>query len=296
MILSHLLLWLLAIAALVAFVGYCGAGIVLYPPSKSPMEYFPEQYGLGYEKTAFKTSDGLTLKGWFIPAKNADAPTIVMCHGWGDNKGELLDDTHFLVSRGGYNLFYFDNRSHGESEGTITTMGRLELLDFEAAIRHLRENKPRAMERLGAFGLSMGASVLAMALGRYPEIRAAVLDSPFPSYRRVVRRWAWNKFRAPYIPFVWATLEMLKVRVGDGAIDRYDPVRFIGEVKNRPLFFIAGGQDILMPVADVKSIYDAANGAPKELWVVPTAAHGKCHEAAGPEYESRVLSFFENHL
>ena len=297
MAVPHIFWWLAAFAVLVPLVGYWGAGIVLHPPSMSPMAYFPENYGLRYEKTSFKTSDGLTLRGWLIPsAKGESAPTILMCHGWGDNKGELLDETHFLVEKGGYNLFYYDNRSHGESDGKITTMGVLELIDLEAAVKHLSETRPSAIARLGAFGLSMGASVLAMALGRHPEIRAAVLDSPFPSYRRVVRRWAWNKFRAPYVPFVWATLEMLKWRAGNGEIDRYSPMNFIGQVKDRPLFFIAGGQDTLMPVEDVKLVYDAANGCPKEFWVVPEAEHGKCHEAAGPEYESRVLAFFEKNL
>ena len=49
----------------------------------------PEQFGLRYEKIAFTTPDGIELKGWFIPSPGDDKRTLIMCHGWGDNKGEL---------------------------------------------------------------------------------------------------------------------------------------------------------------------------------------------------------------
>ncbi|MCR4295948.1 MAG: alpha/beta hydrolase, partial [Elusimicrobia bacterium] len=93
------MIWLAAaivFAAAVYALCWWGAGIILHPPAMSPMWIFPEQFGLRYEKVAFKTRDGLELKGWFIPSTSGDKRTIVMCHGWGDNKGELLKQTYFL--------------------------------------------------------------------------------------------------------------------------------------------------------------------------------------------------------
>ncbi|MFA6317683.1 MAG: alpha/beta hydrolase, partial [Elusimicrobiota bacterium] len=140
------LLWaglaVLGAVALLLATGWWGAGVILYPPKRSSLQTFPELYGLPYEKVSLRTSDGLTLKGWFIPSRTGDDRTIIMCHGWGDNKGYLLERSHFLNTAAGFNLLYFDNRSHGESEGRVTTIGCLETIDFEAAVGFLKENRP----------------------------------------------------------------------------------------------------------------------------------------------------------
>ena len=132
----------LLIFAAMAAAAWWGSGVILHPPAMSPMWIFPEQFGLRYEKVSFKTEDGLRLRGWFLPSPTGDKRTLIMCHGWGDNKGELLKQTFFLNETGGFNLLYFDFRSHGESEGEITTVGGLETMDFDAAAAWLRAEKP----------------------------------------------------------------------------------------------------------------------------------------------------------
>ena len=157
---AAILLFIVGIAALC----FWGAGVILHPPAMSPMWVFPEQFGLRYEKVSFPTKDGLTLRGWLIPSPNGDKRTIIMCHGWGDNKGELLKQTHFLNEHAGFNLLYFDFRSHGESDGEITTIGGLETIDFDAAVTWIRKARPDLADKLGVFGLSMGAAVTVAAL------------------------------------------------------------------------------------------------------------------------------------
>ncbi len=42
----------------------------------------PDRFGLAYEEVTFPAADGLTLRGWFIPAERSTARgTIVFCHG-----------------------------------------------------------------------------------------------------------------------------------------------------------------------------------------------------------------------
>ena len=156
------MMWLIGIFLLsVAAYAVCwrAAGYLLSPPM-SPLSHFPEQYDLPYEHISFRTRDGLKLKGWFLPSPRGDKRTILMCHGMSDNKGLLLKQTHFLNTIGGFNLVYFDFRSHGESEGTITTSGGLETIDFDAALAWLRQAKPELMGNVGVFGLSMGATLI----------------------------------------------------------------------------------------------------------------------------------------
>jgi len=290
-----LLIVIVSSVCLVA-VCYMGAGIILHPPNMSRMEIYPEQFGLRYEKVFFKTRDGLGLSGWFLPAPEPqnEGRTILMCHGWGDNKGELLKFTHFL-NAAGFNLLYFDFRSHGESEGEITTMGYYEVVDFEAAVNFLKERKPHLLGKLGVFGLSMGAAVTAMAMPEHPEVKCAVLESPFTDYKRVVRQWAWNNLRVPYFPLVIGTLLFLRWRVGQEGVDRYSPINFIKRISPRPILVIGGEKDALMREEDVRRLYAAA-GEPKQLWMIPDAAHAKAYQAGGFEYETRIANFFKRHL
>ena len=292
------MIWLTAavlLAAAVCALCWWGAGIILHPPAMSPMWIFPEQFGLRYEKVAFKTRDGLELKGWFIPSPTGDKRTILMCHGWGDNKGELLKQTYFLNENGGFNLLYFDFRSHGESEGEITTIGGLETIDFDAAVEWLRKAKPDLADTVGVFGLSMGAAVTIASLPKHPDLRCAVVESPFSDYRTVIKRWAWNNMKLPYYPLVAITLFILRMRVKDPEIDRFNPVESAPKIAPRPLFVIGGEFDRLMMPEDVREVFAAAR-EPKQLWMVPEGWHAKCREAAGMEYDTRVSGFFSRNL
>ena len=290
------MIWIIPAVVLVGLsaVLYWGAGVILHPPSMSAMEIFPESFGLGYEKIVFETSDGLVLKGWFVPAADGKKDrTLLMCHGWSDNKGELLKMTAYLHAAG-FNLFYFDFRSHGESQGEFTTLGHYELQDLKAAMDCLRTRKPWCLENLGVFGFSMGAAVAAMGAGDYPEIRAVVLESPFTEFHRVCAQWTKNHLHIPYFPMVMGAIFVLRLRAGL-AVGSKSPVKSIFRISPKPLLMIGGSADTLMPESGVRRLHAAA-GEPKQLWIISGAAHGKCHEAAGLAYERRVIGFFEKHL
>ena len=285
------------LSAAAALLGICwwGSGMILHPPTMSPMWVFPEQFGLRYEKIAFTTRDGVALKGWFFPSPGGDKRTLIMCHGWGDNKGELLKQTYFLNENAGFNLLYFDFRSHGESGGEITTIGGLETIDFDAAVAWLRANKPDLSDRVGVFGLSMGAAVTIASMPDHPDLRCAVVESPYSDYRGVVTRWTWNNLRLPRFPLIAIAMWILRRRVGDPKVDSFNPVEAAGRIAPRPLLVIGGEKDELMPQDDVRRVFDAAR-EPKQLWIVPGAAHAKCREAAGVEYDTRVAGFFSRNL
>lgn len=281
------------LAALLAL-GYYGAGLLLHPPAMSPMTFFPEQYGLAYEKVSFRSADGLKLSGWFVPSPQGKDKTLLVCHGWGDNKGEILEQTAFLNLAEGFNLLYFDFRGHGESEGDEVTLGKQELKDFDAAMEYLKDSKPRCAENLGVFGLSMGAAVAAMALASHPEVKAAVLESPFADFHEVGRRWAWHNFRVPHFPVILMVMLMAKLRSGHRDIDAYSPEAFLPKAK-APVFIIAAERDGIMPPEDVRRLFALARG-PKEYWMVPGAAHAKCRRTAPADYEARVGAFLRTHL
>lgn len=291
------MMWITGTILLAAAVyGVCwrAAGYLISPPM-SPMTHFPGDFELPYENISFSTRDGLKLKGWFLPSPGGDKRTILMCHGMSDNKGLLLKQTYFLNRAGGFNLVYFDFRSHGESEGTITTSGGLETIDFDAAMAWLRQTKPELMGGVGVFGLSMGATVAVVSMAKHPDLRCAAVESPFTDYRTVIARWFWNNARVPYYPLVALTIRIVRFRVNASEIELFNPVASAALISPRPLFVIGGARDSLMPPEDVKRIFSAAR-EPKQLWMVPDASHTFCREAAGPEYDARLLDFFSRNL
>lgn len=283
-----------ALAAATLLLGYHGAGMLLRPPAMSPMSLFPDRYGVPYEKVTFRSRDGLSLAGWFVPSPTGCDKTVLVCHGWGDNKGETLEHTIFLNRAEGFNLFYFDFRGHGESAPSPVTLGKQELLDLAAALDYLKAARPACAAKLGVFGLSMGAAVAAMALPDHPEVKAAVLESPFADFHEVGSRWAWHRYRVPYFPVIMAVMYMARLRSGHPDIDRYSPERFLPAAR-AALLMIAAERDGIMPPEDVRRLYAAAP-EPKEFWLVPGATHARCRQSAPAEYEARVAAFLRAHL
>jgi cephalosporin-C deacetylase-like acetyl esterase len=47
-----------------------------------PITDTPASVGLAYEDVSFPATDGVRLRGWFVPAGRQPAPTIVWVHGW----------------------------------------------------------------------------------------------------------------------------------------------------------------------------------------------------------------------
>lgn len=267
---------------------------VLHPVSKrKPLDAWPDQYGLPYENVLFKTDDKVQLKGWFIPSREYSNKTIILMHGWGMNRADILKNTYFLHDLG-FNLFYFDFRALGESGGKTSSIGYLELRDVSAAVRFLKDTRPQFCEKIGLYGLSMGGMVAICETARNPEIKCVAAEASYYSFRRVVSRWAWVRHHVPYFPLIPIILHYIRKYLGVNP-ERFSPKYNIPKIAPRPVFIIHGRYDNLVPAAQAKLLYKKA-GNPKEIWLVPGAKHNKCAEVGGFEYKQRLADFFRQNL
>ncbi|OUO57530.1 alpha/beta hydrolase [Candidatus Avelusimicrobium gallicola] len=267
---------------------------VLHPVSKrKALDAWPDQFGLPYENVYFKTEDKVQLKGWFIPSEAYSNKTIILMHGWGMNRADILKNTYFLHDLG-FNLLYFDFRALGESGGKTSSIGYLELKDVAAAVRFLKETRPQFCEKIGLYGLSMGGMVAICEAARNPDIACVVAEASYYSFRRVVSRWAWVHHRVPYFPLIPIILHYIHKYLGVNP-ERYSPKYNIPRISPRPVFIIHGRYDNLVPAAQAKLLFKKA-GEPKEIWLVPGAKHNKCAEVGGFEYKQRLADFFRQHL
>jgi fermentation-respiration switch protein FrsA (DUF1100 family) len=73
------------------------------------------------------------------------------------------------------------------------------------------------------------------------------------------------------------------------------PIERVAEISPRGLLLVAPQEDRLVSWTQSREMYQRAR-EPKELFVVPGAAHSEAREVAGFEYERRVLGFLDRHL
>jgi uncharacterized protein len=137
------------------------------------------ELGRPFEDARFKASDGVELNGWFYPA-DTHSPrrqlVILVCHGNAGNISHRLD-TYAALLATGVNVFAFDYRGYGRSQGRPTEEGTYR--DAQAAYAWLRQ-KGFAGTNIVAYGGSLGGGVAAELASREP-VGGLVLQATFTS-------------------------------------------------------------------------------------------------------------------
>lgn len=236
------------------------------------------------------TDDGLQLAAWYVPSHNEAA--LILVHGIGTNRGDLLPLTRDLAAKG-YGLLLFDLRAHGDSDGRFSTLGLREVLDVRAALDYLQRRSEVNGQRIGIYGNSLGAAVAIMAAAEIPQLRSVVADSGFASVSWIVERQFNAVVRAP------GWMAPLVVAVGSWQTgvnpDDLAPVRRIATISPRPILIIHGERDSTFLLDNARLLAQAA-GEPRELWIVPGAPHSGAYAADPAAYVERVSAFFERSL
>jgi fermentation-respiration switch protein FrsA (DUF1100 family) len=248
----------------------------------------PAEYGLEFQDISFRTADGLTLRGWWIPAPGAER-AVIFLHRQG---GSMDPDVQYVPAfhAAGFSVLMFDFRAHGRSEGQVSTVGYLERQDALAAIAFVKE---QGIERIGLLGFSMGGVVATLTTPLTPDVRAVISDGG-PARMQTALRVRAIEMGVPR-PFAdlmaWLIGAITSLRVGAGLF-YYEPVRQVGKIAPRPILFIRGERDQYVPPADFEALLAAA-GEPKEVWRVPEAGHRTVDEVYPEEYRRRVVGFLE---
>lgn len=137
------------------------------------------ELGRPVEEAWIPTPDGVRLHGWFFPAEK-DSPraqqVLLLCHGNAGNVGHRL---HFVKAwlELGLNVFVFDYRGYGRSEGRVDEAGTY--VDAHAAWGWLRQ-RGFAPEQVVVLGKSLGGGVASELALREPP-GALILQSTFTS-------------------------------------------------------------------------------------------------------------------
>ncbi len=285
--------WRVVLGAPVVVLGgaYLWAYFSVHPPKWKPWRT-PKSVGVAYENVKFQSLDGVLLAGWFAPAKDAKA-VIILCHGFPGTRSEVVNHLAFL-RKAGFDVFAFDFRGRGESEGNTCTIGYHEVNDLLGAVRYLRERPDTKSQKIGVLGLSMGGAVCIMGAAREKGIAAVVADAPYARLDRAVNQ-RFRAFLGPLAPVFRVPSQFFGERMAGFKIADVSPLNEVAKISPRPLFLIHGTSDFLIKPTDSKMLHAAAR-EPKQLWLVERARHTKAYKVAGAEYERRVTEFFRKAL
>jgi pimeloyl-ACP methyl ester carboxylesterase len=188
MIYALLLLFLILLALLA--LGYWVSSLLLHA-RRQPVIRTPGDYSLIHEDVTFQSSDGLTLKGWWIAAKTGSgmeegAPAVILLHPMFGNRhgfhpqpwawSRLLSTEVDLLKpacvfhQAGYAVLLFDFRSHGESQSGRCAGGLIENQDVVGAVDYvfsrLAAEAPAGQPQVGLVGFGLGAVAAIAAIGR----------------------------------------------------------------------------------------------------------------------------------
>jgi len=229
----------------------------------------PRDAGIHFEEVNFSTRDGVRLHGWYIP-HGAARSTLVWFHGNAGNIGHRVENIKLLHDKIKINVFIFDYRGYGKSQGRPSEQGTY--MDGEAALELVANRFGAQPQRTVLFGRSLGAAVAAEMALRFPS-QGLILESPFVSIPEMARAVF------PFLP------------IGALLKTRYDTEEKVRRIKT-PLLVLHGDRDEVVPFAQGKRIFAAAP-EPKIFFTIRGAGHNDTYLAGGARYFEQLKNFID---
>jgi hypothetical protein len=217
-----------------------------YFPDTSPA--LPDRAGLvGAEVLSLATPDGESLRAWWKPPRDDQAPVFLYLHGNADNL-EARGARFAHMTRDGAGILALSWRGYGGSTGSPSEAGLH--LDAAAAFAWLQSRI--APRRIVLFGESLG-SAMALRLAADRQAAALVLDSPYSAAVDVAAGAYW------WLPVRLLMLDQLR------AIDDAPMVRI-------PVLAVHCRADPVIPLAVAERLLQAIPAKPR-LHIIESACH-----------------------
>lgn len=268
-----------------------------------------------FERIAFKSRmDQLNLQGILFKSSVPCNKTLILVHGFDENRmmfGRTEKLVEFLVPQG-YNIFAFDLRGQGESDGNLISFGYYEKYDLLGAVDYLKQYGVEG-ERVAVLGFSMGGATALLAAGQTEVFDAVIADSTFSDLRDFIKKDLnclpsnlntlssnlgdlsyWSILR--HFPFKDKFIQYYagKNRIN---ISEVSPVNAVKNMAEKPVFLIHGKKDRLISHTNSEAIYNCIRSNPNSmLWITDKAGHVESLTIYTEQYLAKVKSFLDRSL
>lgn len=270
-----------------------GSENVLENSYKTNMKWL-ENYG--YERHTIISDRGQRLQGYLMRPKKTSDVYVFGSHGYrSDGKGEWCYFAKFYLEEMGYNFFFVDHQSHGESEGEYIGFASHEHKDCLKWLGYMNDNFGKDI-RIILHGISMGSATVMLMTGneRLPEnVKFTIADCGYTSAMDEFD-YKIDTLKLPFRPIIPIVKAINHKRAG---YDFQEDTNALDAVKNArvPVLFIHGDKDLFVPTKMVYELYDACT-TEKDLLVVEGADHAKSYHIDKAGYEARVKAMVEKYL
>ena len=261
-----IILTFISIYSLLIILVYIFQSKLIFFPDKNLIA-IPDYYSLKFEDVEFRTSDDLILHGWYIPTDSAKY-TILFCHGNAGNISHRLESIKQFHELG-LNVFIFDYRGYGKSEGSISEEGTY--IDAQAAWDYLVKEENLIPENIIIFGRSLGAAI-ACDLATKQKPAALIMESAFASVPHLAAKLY------PFFPVRW--LSRFK----------YNNLKKTKNIKY-PVMFIHSRQDEIIPFSQGEKLFAEANEPKKFLEI--QGSHNDGFYVSKQKYENGIREFLQ---
>jgi pimeloyl-ACP methyl ester carboxylesterase len=252
-------------------------------PPRLAVPLDPRDYRLAVEPFTVTAADGVRLAAWLVP--RADAPVVVLLHGYPAEKRDLLPLAAALAPS--FAVVLVDLRYFGESAGQVTTLGWRERGDLRRLLDHL---EIRGLGPIGVFGFSLGGAVALLTAGEDARIRAVAAYAPFADLQALARDLYAHYWllREPLVALMrgWSRLFL-------GAdLTRPTPAEAAARI-TVPVLLVHSRRDEQIAFHHAERLQRALAGNPAAEFEL--AAGGR-HGELGPTFEQRLADFFRRAL
>jgi len=270
---------------------YFGVGFLVLlwmtsPRRKSPL-ITPASVGLAYKEIELRSTDGVSLSAWWLPAEGSSLAAVLV-PGWAGYKfDEHLLQTIPVYHRDGYGVLMLDLRAQGESGGARRTLGYREVRDVHGALGWLQRQGYR-LDQVVLHGWSMGgATALRAAPGR--GLAAVVEEAGYGDLPLLL------KDKIPeFIRF--GGLLRPAILLAGRLFPDFDPWEVVPKKEAAtlsdegvPLFIIHSTQDDVVPYEQARIL--AAAYPEATVWKLEGYGHVEAYEH--PEYAQRLRAFLD---
>lgn len=242
-----------------------------------------------FEGLRLQTRDGETLGAWYLPGR-VDAPAVLLLHGNGGSRGNVVSRAEVLASRG-CAVLMVSLRAHGDSTGDYNDIGYGARLDVVAAAEWLEAHAPG--RPIVIQGTSMGAAAAVFAsreLGH--RVRGYILESPYSDLKTAV----WNRVENALPGLIkWVAYRGLIVvsPLVLPHLDMISPVEAIlGVPDDVPVLILAGQLDIMARPEEAQALHKQVR-AHGDLHLFEGSDHIQMIETDPARYRSAVLGLID---
>jgi dipeptidyl aminopeptidase/acylaminoacyl peptidase len=276
---------------------YFSSKILILPVTECRVERYvycgePSEQGIVFEDISFKTSDGLTIPGWYMPAADQNTKqSVLLVHGRTANRTEGMRYAKSIINAG-YNVLAIDMRHPRQDPDIISTMSYHEKNDVIGGLDFLANEK--GAESIGVLGFSMGAAASIIVMAKDPRIKAGVFSGSYANSMEVLTEQTEPIFGLPDFILIPMVTKLFEWR-GGLDINEINPEKYIGQISPRPVYIMHGTADKTVDFKHGQRLFEDAN-EPKQFWRAENGEHTKLWQLDNEKAESSVVTFFNRYL